>query len=92
MFGQPIPLFEVAVRPASRDETGFVLKVDHHRGGDTIALKAQSARDAKDWTALIESARLRSIDARKREVHKMQAVNRTSAAGSMRYEDGRMDY
>jgi hypothetical protein len=38
MTTQPIPLFEVAVREA-RDGLGFVLKLDYHRGGDTIALK-----------------------------------------------------
>lgn len=68
-----------------------MLKVDHHRGGDTIALKAQGARDARDWINLIESARHRSIEARKREVSKMQEVNRRSV-GSMRWEDGRADY
>jgi hypothetical protein len=48
----------------SRDSHGFVLKLDYHRGGDAIALKAPSAKEAKDWVGTIEKARLRTIDGR----------------------------
>lgn len=33
-----MPLFDLTIRGA-RDELGFVLKLDLHRGGDTIGLK-----------------------------------------------------
>ena len=63
LYRMPIPLFELSVREGSRD--GFTIKVDRQRGGDTISLKATSAREAKDWVGLIERQRARCVDARK---------------------------
>lgn len=64
LYRMPIPLFELAVREG-RDGTSFAIKVDRARGGDTIGLKAASAKDARDWVEKIEALRQRSIDARK---------------------------
>lgn len=64
LYRMPIPLFELAVREA-RDGQGFAIKVDRHRGGDTIALKAPSIKEAKEWVGVIEMARREVIDRRK---------------------------
>lgn len=53
LYRMPIPLFELAVREGrDRDGTGFAIKVDRKRGGDTVGLKAGSAREAKEWVAM----------------------------------------
>lgn len=64
LYRMPIPLFELAVREG-RDGHSFAIKVDRHRGGDTIGLKVASSKDAREWVGLIEQARREVIDRRK---------------------------
>ncbi|WWD16911.1 hypothetical protein CI109_101343 [Kwoniella shandongensis] len=64
LYRMPLPLHEVQVKQG-RDELGFVLKVDQRRGGDLIALRAPTARDAKDWMMLLGKARARAVEARR---------------------------
>ncbi|KAK8861200.1 hypothetical protein IAR55_002019 [Kwoniella newhampshirensis] len=64
LYRMPLPLHEIQVKQG-RDELGFVLKVDQRRGGDLIALRATTARDARDWIGLISKARARAVDARR---------------------------
>lgn len=63
LYRMPIPLFELAVKEGR--DAAFAVKVDRHRGGDTIALRAGSAKEAKEWVGLIESARRGVIERRK---------------------------
>ncbi|OXH48550.1 hypothetical protein J004_04452, partial [Cryptococcus neoformans] len=60
LYRMPLALHEVEVRQ-TRDSTGFALKADQRRGGDTIALRAASASDAKDWMRKIDKARKRVL-------------------------------
>ncbi|WVO21625.1 uncharacterized protein IAS62_002934 [Cryptococcus decagattii] len=64
LYRMPLALHEVEVRQ-TRDSMGFALKADQRRGGDTIALKAASASDAKDWMAKIDKARRRVLATRR---------------------------
>ncbi|KAK4688172.1 actin cytoskeleton-regulatory complex protein PAN1, partial [Tremellales sp. Uapishka_1] len=64
LYRMPIPLHEMNVRE-SRDESGFVLKLDHRGGGDTIGLKASGPKEAQSWILAISGARKRSLEARK---------------------------
>ncbi|WVF66967.1 hypothetical protein IAT40_001710 [Kwoniella sp. CBS 6097] len=63
LYRMPLALHEIHVRQ-TRDETSVVLKADARRGGDTIGLKATSARDAKDWISLVNRARSAAVEAR----------------------------
>ncbi|WVQ83634.1 hypothetical protein IAT38_005775 [Cryptococcus sp. DSM 104549] len=64
LYRMPIALHEVQIKQA-RDQVGFVLKLDQRRGGDTIALRATSQRDAKEWLSKIDGARRKALGARK---------------------------
>ncbi|KAF9806131.1 hypothetical protein IEO21_08793 [Rhodonia placenta] len=58
LYRTPIPLGEVRVRemPGHRDDLAFQLVTAYPRGGDTIALRANSARDCQLWMQAIENA------------------------------------
>ncbi|WVN89977.1 uncharacterized protein L203_105207 [Cryptococcus depauperatus CBS 7841] len=66
LYRMPLALHEIEVRQ-SRDSTGFAIKVDQKRGGDTIAVKATSAFDAKDWMIRINKVKREATVARKNE-------------------------
>ncbi|ODN95281.1 hypothetical protein L198_04672 [Cryptococcus wingfieldii CBS 7118] len=64
LYRMPLALHEVEVKQ-TRDVTGFALRADQRRGGDTVALKVMSASDAKDWMGKIDRARKQALSARR---------------------------
>ncbi|CCM04566.1 uncharacterized protein FIBRA_06747 [Fibroporia radiculosa] len=58
LYRMPIPLAEVQVRevPGGRDDLTFQVTIAYPRGGDTIALRATSARDCQLWMQAVDHA------------------------------------
>lgn len=55
------------------DDLAFRLILSYPRGGDTIALRATSARDCDLWMKAIEEASKRCREAEKRWAHKRRS-------------------
>ncbi|GHJ86190.1 hypothetical protein NliqN6_2592 [Naganishia liquefaciens] len=65
LYRMPIPLHEAkANEGSSRDGTAFTIIQEYKRHGDTIALKATSAKDAQAWVRLINESRAAAITER----------------------------
>ncbi|TDL18518.1 hypothetical protein BD410DRAFT_497704 [Rickenella mellea] len=68
LYRMPIPLSEVEVRDIAggRDDLAFRLVMSYPRGGDTINLRATSARDCDLWMKAIRAAseRCREVERR----------------------------
>ncbi|PIL33059.1 transporter [Ganoderma sinense ZZ0214-1] len=69
LYRMPLSLPEVEVREASglkRDDLTFQVAVAYPRGGDTISLRASSARDCQMWMQAIQNASKRCNEAQRR--------------------------
>nr|VWP01440.1 NAD-dependent protein deacylase (EC (Regulatory protein SIR2 homolog) [Ganoderma boninense] len=69
LYRMPLSLPEVEVRETSglkRDDLTFQVAVAYPRGGDTISLRASSARDCQVWMQAIQAASKRCNDAQRR--------------------------
>ncbi|KAJ1309363.1 hypothetical protein OPQ81_006142 [Rhizoctonia solani] len=56
LYRMPMALTELNVREGKDDQT-LMIQVAYPRGGDTIALRASSGRDARSWIEALERAR-----------------------------------
>lgn len=72
VYRYPIPLEECSVKQHPRDEAAFTLT---HRG-ETLTVRAASARQAQEWTRVIEGARQKAL--------KAMSERRVSLTGSPR--------
>ncbi|EMD34285.1 hypothetical protein CERSUDRAFT_117167 [Gelatoporia subvermispora B] len=75
LYRTPIPLSGVQVSelPGGRDDLCFQIAIAYPRGGDTIALRATSARDCHLWMQAIDHASRKCRDAEKRALRKAQS-------------------
>jgi actin cytoskeleton-regulatory complex protein PAN1 len=70
MLMPPLQLFSESVA----DELSFQLSVAYRRGGDTITLRASSARERHIWVTDIESASRKCKEAEKAGAFKARAT------------------
>ncbi|KAJ3781815.1 hypothetical protein GGU10DRAFT_365500 [Lentinula aff. detonsa] len=75
LYRMPIALSETQVKDLSgnRDDLGFQVALPYPRGGETIGLRATSARDCQVWIQAIEDASRKCKDAEKRAARKQRA-------------------
>ncbi|CDO71918.1 hypothetical protein BN946_scf184940.g65 [Trametes cinnabarina] len=71
LYRMPLSLSEVQVHePTGKDDTTFQLAVAYPRGGDSITLRAASARECQTWMYAIHSAAKRCREAQRRAARK----------------------
>ncbi|KAJ3879158.1 hypothetical protein F5051DRAFT_403673 [Lentinula edodes] len=75
LYRMPIALSETQVKdlPGNRDDLAFQVALPYPRGGETIGLRATSARDCQVWVKAIEDASRKCKDAEKRAARKQRA-------------------
>ncbi|KAF8874204.1 hypothetical protein CPB84DRAFT_1967046 [Gymnopilus junonius] len=69
LYRMPIPLAHAQVS-GSKDDTAFQITQAYPRGGDSVSLRALSARDCQQWVQEIDSAGRRARHAEERAARK----------------------
>lgn len=70
VYRMPIPLSDISVQetPGRRDDLAFVLSTSYPRGGNTVGLRASTARECQQWMKAIQEAKDRCVEAEKRQI------------------------
>jgi len=74
LYRLPIPLLDCQVKeaPGHRDDLAFQISLAYPRGGDTVGLRATSARECQLWMHAIEQASRKARDAANRAGGRMR--------------------